>query len=140
MVDIKKCVSYNIELYPNEPICDNKESIAALFTLLGLTNGEDDMPRVKKLMIYEAIRQNGLTNDEAHNAFWKAYGDPYLPSGQIEFRHLMKYVTEMRESPNNKLYSYEYVLEQTSKGVPMETFEITETTGSNGKKLWRKVV
>jgi hypothetical protein len=34
------------------------------------------------------------------DAFWKAYGDPYVSGGIIEFRHLMKHVNEARKERN----------------------------------------
>lgn len=33
-----------------------------------------------------------LTFDEVMNALWKAYADPYVANGVIQFRHIWKHV------------------------------------------------
>ena len=139
IIDLKGNKYGYIEANPNQSVLKNKEILGCFMILLSVANDVDEIPKRKKLMIYEAMRQNKLTVDETMTSIWKAYGDPFLPAGQIEFRHLMKYISETRLKEDIKLYTYEDVLRIMDKeNIPQSNFEITETV-KNGKKMWRRL-
>ena len=118
----------------------NTELVHHLFYMIAVSANIKEVSKPQRLMFWEAIKQQKLTVEEALQAFWKAYGDPYISANTgIEFRHLMKYVNEKRESKSNRLYSYAEVMKDHHSGNDMGIFyEITETLGEDGKRLWRK--
>lgn len=57
-------------------------------------------------LLKEAFRRHEVKPSEAVDAFWKAYGDPYVKAGEIKFRHLWKYIEQERKGRDGQLYSY----------------------------------
>lgn len=136
VLDLKNEKIVKIQADPHTELVKQKEPAGYFFAMLGTANRED-MTRAQKIIMHEAMRQNAITADEAFKAFWLAYGDPYLKSGTIEFRNLMKYITEMRGA--EKPLNYQQVCALVTKeGYDMNTdFEIINPE-SPGKKLWKR--
>lgn len=95
-------------------------------------------------LLHHAIKLNKITVDEAMAAFWKAYADPFVSQGRIEFRHLWKYIEETR-GLKDKHFTFNQVLREKDKeSLPLEAFEIMdgedgrpEIRDSAGKPKWR---
>jgi hypothetical protein len=88
-----------IEANPDSVINSEPVALASLMLLMQEASRQD-MTISQQLLIAEAMKQNDVTVKEAMDAFWKAYGDPYVSGGIIEFRHLMKHVNEARKERN----------------------------------------
>jgi hypothetical protein len=88
-----------IEANPDYVISKEPVALGSLMLLMQEASRQD-MTVTQQLLIAEAMRQNCVTVKEAMDAFWKAYGDPYVSGGIIEFRHLMKHVNEARKERN----------------------------------------
>lgn len=130
-----RIVKFNAD--PDALLIKEKAAAEQFFTLLAVANG-DEADKGRRLLFYMALQQHDVTVDEAYKAFWKAYADPYLTAGRIEFRNLMKYINEHRDE--SRLYSYREIERLVADGkAAMEEFEITETKGANGKRKWRKI-
>lgn len=79
---------------PKQPIDDQGSKV--LIKAISIANGEKmNADQIK--LFRQACRKNRITNEEAWEAFWRAYGDPYVSGGVIGFRHINKHVQEYRE-------------------------------------------
>lgn len=76
-----------------------KKAFAALVTMLCTASGKDSLGDAEITLLKEALDRQRITFHEAMNAFWEAYGDPYVKDGNIQFRHLWKHVKEKRSKP-----------------------------------------
>lgn len=125
-----------VEVIPDEPITAQRDAVLAFVEMLAISS-PTEMSKGQKRLVHMALKQNKVTTREAFEAFWKAYGDPYLSGGRIEFRNLMKYITEMRGAEKPLTYQQVCAL-VTKEGYDMNTdFEIINPE-SPGKKLWKR--
>lgn len=130
----------------NMPICsnENREAIQQLFVLMGLSAKQQGLDKNQKLLNYIALRENKVTVDEAHTAFWQAMADPYVPANTgIEVRHLMKYISKQREQNSQKqtLYTYDEAMricEKETGTLSIDKFFDKQEQTNGGKPLWKR--
>lgn len=128
---------------PNGSIVSD-ETLPAFSLMLAHASGRSNIPDGEFSLLAIALKQNEVTVDEAFEAFWKAYGDPYVSQGRIEFRHLWKYISEKR-GENEKQFAYIEMLREMDKaGVTTDAFECLDgnagrpiSLDSIGKPKWR---
>jgi hypothetical protein len=78
---------------------ENKQFITALITMIQVSNGDSGIVANHAWLMSEGFRFHNVSCKEAYDAFWKAYADPFLSGGRIEFRNIMKHVEERRQDP-----------------------------------------
>ena len=71
--------------------------MAPLVLMLAHSSGRESLGDGEFRLLAIALERNRVTADEVFNAFWKAYADPYVSQGKIEFRHLWKHIEQSRE-------------------------------------------
>lgn len=50
----------------------------------------------------KAVKKFNVTEKELEEGFWRAYADHYTPQSGIEFRHIFKHISQIREEePKN---------------------------------------
>lgn len=97
------------------------------------------------VLLAEAFRRFEVTADEAFEAFWQAYSDPYVSQGKVEFRHLWKYIEQRRGGPE-KLFTWTEMWIEISKSrnaITQDNFECLNDSDNpkhkdrEGKPKWR---
>lgn len=98
-------------------IADNKSAIKTFVGMIAAANSQESMPSNEAQLMIEALSRFKITHEEAQQAFWEAYGDPYKSGNKIQFCHIWKAVKEMREKrpENQKLWVYEEALAEAAK-------------------------
>ena len=84
---------------PKSYACENKPFVAALITAIQVANNDTEIRGHDAWMLSEGFRFHNVRCKEAYDAFWKAYADPFLSGGRIEFRNIMKHIEERRQDP-----------------------------------------
>lgn len=136
MLDAKNEKRVGIHAIPTELVTKQEDFEVYLIKMLEAANREE-MSRGEKILLHEALERNNVTVDEAYQAFWEAYGDPYLSGGSIRFRNMMKYIKDER---GTLLSLNEVISLVTEKGFDQERdFEITNVRDSKGRRKWRKL-
>lgn len=116
---------------------ESTELLASLNMMLAHSSGDEATPKPQMMMMREAMKRNAVTCEEAIEAFWKAYADPYVSQGRIEFRHMWKHIEKMRKGEDGKTYTYEQMLTKMQKeSLPMECFDMIDEEDSRGRKKW----
>jgi hypothetical protein len=131
----------SLECDPNRQAHEVPQVFAGLNTMIAHSAGIEKIPKADMMMIREAMRRNKMTIKEAIDGFWKAYGDPYVPQGRIEFRHIWKHVEKERQENGvyNRLMSHEEMLTHRDKNYPgVPTDKIYETI-HEGDKVYFKL-
>lgn len=134
----------SVQFNPKEPAYKNVDFVQTLSMLLATASNIPSLTVAQSSMLSIGLQANNVTIQEAMQSFWKAYGDPYVSGGRIEFRHLMKYITEARELASNPRYSYETIIGMVNKAEAVFSEFLclngengTERVeGKNGKPLW----
>lgn len=89
------------------PAHKNKQFMAGFTMMMLAGSGKAEFTNNYEVsLLKEAFRRHEVKPSEAVEAFWKAYGDPYVKAGEIKFRHLWKYIEEIRTGRDRRLYSY----------------------------------
>ena len=120
---------------PPDDLAANPETVSILNLMISTAGGMDAMDDSAVTLLTLALREFSVTNDEVMNAFWRAYADPYVSQGKIEFRHLWKYISQSRGS--GKLLTHAEAIREMEPGITLKTmFEPVEQP--DGGVLWRK--
>lgn len=132
-----------VQLNPNGT-ATSEDTFAMLSYMMAAGSGRDELATGETSMLAIALRENNVTTDEVMKAFWRAYGDPYLPGGRIEFRHLMKYINERRKGQEEEgvVYTFDEALNwiQSKNICNSELTEHFKTIQHEGRTRWvRKV-
>ncbi len=115
----------------------SKEAFPPLTAMMAHASGRKAIPDGEVNLLYIALEKNNVTVDEAMEAFWKAYADPYVSQGRIEFRHLWKYIEKSRLGESGRTFTYEEMLDKIDRDkIPMDAFSMTEETDNKGRKKW----
>lgn len=85
-----------IKLSPSTPAC-TKQVLAPLELMLAHASNREALGDGEFNLLAEALKRFNITVDELFDAFWKAYADPFVSQGKIEFRHLWKHIKQERE-------------------------------------------
>jgi len=85
-----------------------------------------------------ALKKNKVTIKELYDAFWKAYGDPYVGKDGIAFRHLWKHIEKARYGDEGTLFTYEKMLNYCDRNhCSTDVFDIVEEEqDSQGRPKW----
>lgn len=119
-----------VRVNPNSPAVAEK-SFLPLSLMLAHSRGADSLPDGESSLLYLALESYEVTTDEAMKAFWRAYADPYVSQGRIEFRHLWKHISEWR-GEKDRTFTYPQMLSEMDKShLPQDAFEILN--GENGR-------
>ena len=118
--------------------------LPCLSLMLAHASGREAIGDGEFNLLCMALDRFAVTTDEAMEAFWRAYADPYVSQGRIEFRHLWKYISD-RRGEKVQTYTYHQMLSEMSKlTMPQEAFEILngengrpEEKDAGGKFKWR---
>lgn len=105
-----------IKLDPDQQAHKDPKAFAIISMLIANASGKEAQSKVETSMLALAMQANKVTVQEAMSAFWRAYGDPYVAGGRIEFRHLMKYIEQDRETSKVQLFTYSQMLNLVSSG------------------------
>lgn len=132
-----------MQLDPTVPAA-SKDALPSLSLMLAYASGRSHLPDGEAGLLAIAMQRYKVTVEEAMDAFWKAYADPFVSQGRIEFRHLWKHIEDTRGT-KQKHYTYHEVLREMDKtGLPMDAFEIMDgdngrpkSLDSDGKFKWR---
>ena len=125
-----------IEVSPNEKAVSS-EVFPALALMLCHASGRSELPRGEMNLLYLALDMNNITADEVMKSFWKAYGDPFVSQGKIEFRHLWKHIEKMRFGRSGKTYTFEEMLMCMGReNIPQSAFQMVEERDAQGRKKW----
>lgn len=141
-----------LEFDDTEPAHSNKQFMAG-FTLMMLAgSGLSEFQNGTEVsLLKEAFRRHEVKPSEAVNAFWEAYGDPYVKAGEIKFRHLWKYIERQRKGRDGRLYSYREMVNLVDKEkITTEHFERNDELAEKLKeehpemdvanlKVWRRI-
>lgn len=137
VLDVKNEKRVTITACPDKLVTEDERFEIQFINLLETANRES-MTRNEKILLHEALYNNGITIDEAYKAFWAAYGDPYMSAGTIRFRNLMHAIKEHRKQA--RYYTHAEICELADKGkASFDDFEMAGKNGSNGKPLWIKI-
>lgn len=100
-----------LEVNPRLPVHENAEFLKGLTLMIAVSAGKKKLSKLEKWMLVEACEKHQVMPKEAYQAFWKAYGDPYVGKEGIQFRHLWKHIEKSRYGENGRLYTYEQMLD-----------------------------
>lgn len=112
--------------------------------MLAHSSGRESLRDGEIQLLHHAVKRNQVTVDEIMEAFWRAYSDPYVSQGKIEFRHLWKHISEKRGEKEQRFTYHQMLAEMDQKSLPQEAFEILdgqqgrpEKKDGSGKWMWR---
>lgn len=69
---------------------------------MAVMSGRNTLEPLEISMVTHAFDRFKVTFDEAMDAVWKAYADPFVSNGKIEFRHLWKHIEKDREEKGER--------------------------------------
>lgn len=93
----------SIEIDPTTPAC-TKQVLAPLELMLAHASNREALGDGEFNLLGQALKRFNVTADEVFDAFWKAYADPYVSQGKIEFRHLWKHIEKERHKEPTPQY------------------------------------
>lgn len=125
-----------LELNPSA-LASNPQTLAVLSLLICLAADREELSAAETSLLSIAMDRHAVTNDEALTAFWRAYSDPYVSRGMIEFRHLWKYISEMRNQ--GRLFTYAEAVAEKTPGVDFSLeFEPVKSGEDDERVLFRR--
>ena len=84
-----------------------------------------------------ALQEFDISFEEAYSGLWKAYADYYVSNGDIQFRHMWKWIDKKRKAQAGISY-HEALRRWHEKGNPGEfTEHFKSFIDRNGTRLWR---
>lgn len=113
------------EVDNNKPAHEQKDFMAGFTVMILASSGRKEFDNNYEVaLLREAFKRHDIKPKEAIDAFWKAYGDPYVKAGEIRFRNLWKYIEEARLGRDRRLYSYREMISIVDKeGITTNQFE-----------------
>lgn len=141
-----------VEVNNSIQAAEQPEFMAAFSLMILAGSGRSDFTNDHELaLLREAFRRHEVKPAEAVDAFWKAYGDPYVKAGHIQFRHLWKYIEAERLGQDRRLYSYrEMVNIASEEKISTDHFDRNDELAEKLKqeyperdvadlKVWRRI-
>ncbi|MEQ9091813.1 MAG: hypothetical protein RIE52_12025 [Balneola sp.] len=120
-----------IEYKSNEQITSNEDFAMGIIYLIESSGANYD--KIAIWSFKEACKSFEVTCDEAIEAYWLAYRDPYVGKEGIQFRHLWKHIEKIRNGSGTKLYTYQEMLSICDKEhISTDHFEFIE------KEKWKR--
>lgn len=84
---------------PEGQASKNMELVKSVARLINIS---DD---IHAQLFIKAVKRFELTENELVDGFWRAYADHMIPSSGIEFRHIFKHVTQIREEKDREFFT-----------------------------------
>lgn len=84
-----------LSINPNAPACSD-QVLPPLTLMLAHASSRESLEDGEYQLLAMALKKFKVTADEVFTAFWRAYADPYVSQGKIEFRHLWKHIEAER--------------------------------------------
>lgn len=114
-------------------IVNNDVVTQQVLTMIKTVNNQE-FTNMEVALWMEAFERFQITEQEAIDAFWDAFADPYKSGNKIQFSHLWKSVKENRDKKpeNQKLWVYEEALQESQRAHLQITDLFTCLNGENG--------
>lgn len=128
----------NLEVSRGQMADQEKSLLASLNMMIAHAAGLENTSKTQMLMLREAMKKNKVTCEEAIEAFWAAYSDPYVSQGRIEWRHMWKHIEKMRKGEEGRYFTYEQMLGKMHKdSIPQSVFTmVPEEKDAQGRPMW----